>query len=34
MIFAGQLPTLATEACVSKKPLVEIAPASDAGRLS
>jgi Rieske Fe-S protein len=34
MILAGQLPTLSTEACVGRKPLVEIAPAGDAGRPS
>jgi Rieske Fe-S protein len=31
MIFAGQLPTLATEACVGKKPLVRIAAAGETG---
>jgi menaquinol-cytochrome c reductase iron-sulfur subunit len=30
MIFAGQLPTLSTEACLGKKPLVQIAPGGDA----
>jgi len=28
MIFAGQMPTLANEACVGKKPLVQLEPAS------
>jgi len=33
MIFAGQLPTLSTEACLGKKPLVQIAPqGNDTGR--